>query len=30
VRGLLEDHGYAAIEVRRDLTGRERIAEGRR
>jgi release factor glutamine methyltransferase len=29
-RGLLEDHGYAAIEVRRDLTGRERIAEGRR
>jgi release factor glutamine methyltransferase len=30
VRGLLEDHGYEAAEVSRDLTGRERIAEGRR
>jgi release factor glutamine methyltransferase len=30
VRSLLESQGYEAVDVARDLTGRERIAEGRR
>jgi hypothetical protein len=30
VRSLLESGGYEAVDVARDLTGRERIAEGRR
>jgi release factor glutamine methyltransferase len=30
VRSMLESQGYEAVDVARDLTGRERIAEGRR